>query len=326
MTSARDPDPCDDLAILTTHPANLNILDEDEPDENQLQSRNDEDERDQNQLQFRNDDGEYEYVYEGSDVVEDEEVDEVEDVNNPAHPLVLNAPDFVTIIRQGLRVWKASGSLLAVIVNRGKTPLTRDHFELMLRLLRPFKSAPGGSRVPAFSTLTRTIYPFIYKHCLPAVRYIESPHDPIDEPKNRANSIFIYPSAWALYDTRCYSFFRCLQDPSRRDYPFSFNQSPYATMRNSAFGEENTLHIPFKSCPQRIGPGDIIDVTLDKPPEPGTPNITLSQGAHTFSGKVLRIFTNVSDGATPFLPFLRPGDLSAVSARSVRLPNPAPGT
>jgi len=148
----------------------------------------------------------------------------------------------------------------------------------MLRLLRPFKSAPGGSRVPAFSTLTRTIYPFIYKHCLPAVRYI---------------------AAWALYDTRCYSFLRCLQDPSRRDDPFSFNQSPYATMRTSAFGEENALHIPFKSCSQRIIPGDIIDVTLDNSPEPGTPNITFSQGAHTFSGKVSRIFTCCPPPARP---------------------------
>jgi len=178
------------------------------------------------------------------------------DDDNPGEPLlpgIVQPHDMESAVRVGLRVWKASGSLLSVLLTRGKNPLTRLHYELIIRLLRPYMDTPGGSHLPAFSTLGRTIFPYIDKHCLPRLRYIHSEEDPVDALPTSENSPLIYPSTWALYDARCYSFSRCVYDTARREDRFSFNNSPFIADRARVLDETQVLHIPYQSRTQFHG-------------------------------------------------------------------------
>jgi len=220
--------------------------------------------------------------------------------------------DFDSTVRRGLKVWKASGSLLAVILTRGKNPLTSLHYELIIRLLRPYMDTPGGSHLPAFSTLGRTIFPYIVKHCLPRLRYIQSEEDPVDALPSSQNSTLIYPSVWALYDARCYSFFRCVYDAARQEDMFSFNNSPFIADRTTAVDETQVLHIPYKSTNQRISIGDEVHVALDSFPGEVLPEISLHGGDYEFRGRVSRIFTGAAGVASSPPSFHKPGDITAV--------------
>jgi len=249
--------------------------------------------------------------------LENTDVVQPDDDETPVFPEVQDGGhhgDMEATVREGLKVWKASGSLLAVFLTRGKNPLTRSHYELIIRLLRPYMDSPGGSHLPAFSTLGRTIFPFIDKYCLPRLRYLHSDKDPADAPPSATNSTLIYPSVWALYDARCYSFYRCVNDHVRREDRFSFNNSPFITDREATMDDTEVLHIPYRLTNQRLSVGDEIQVALDSFTGDRVPGISLQGDDYLFTGRILRIFKGVSEVGSNQISFLKPGDITAVLA------------
>jgi len=72
-----------------------------------------------------------------------------------------------------LKIWKNRSSLTAVMLTRGSTSYTRDGYERLRALVKPYVGIIPDLAVPDFTTLNRSQFAFVLENCLPKFKNVE---------------------------------------------------------------------------------------------------------------------------------------------------------
>jgi len=238
------------------------------------------------------------------------------------------------LTKRDLKVWYNWANLHAAFITRGSAAIPKRAYVNIYNIVLPYKDWPYIPSFPHYSTLPRTIYPHIRKHCLPQVQYrkLTPAGTSIDFAKKYLEGngrvhipdlVFVTPSEWARHDIRDPSFFR---DVFENNFQSSvqkyreFENSPIVQDRAAVLGDD-CIFVSSRTGFVQGYPGDHIRVELDSLPHHPRPNVIQEIGNKGFfEGRIKEIsgdqsFLSRTSAGSPIkvrCPGLKAGDVAAV--------------
>jgi len=175
--------------------------------------------------------------------------------------------------------------------------------------------------VPDYSTLNRTIFPFLEENCLPEfknVQLLPAEPKPGETHPTPMNVQIVTPNQWAAYDIANPEFFRLVYSQTSIDSPYSIENTPIIRSRQSVLDETHRVHDVDNTSglPIWAEVGDRIKITLDTPKDlkESSPDSFLPD-SDVFQGTILKIYhgSDTFQGK-PRLPrsVRRPGDFNVL--------------
>jgi len=212
-------------------------------------------------------------------------------------------------VQIGMKTWKSTSTLLGAFLTRGGDSLTRSKYEMFLRLMHPLFARMDRDQPPSYSTLLRSVYPFLKAHCLPKIQrlpHVENVQDSLEK-----TASVITPSSWALYDVQNYSFYRSVYDSERTADLLSFNNSPLVVSRNIVLDDRNQLVLPSGFSFIKLRRNDKMEIILTSIPKGNVPGVIKNGRKAVVRGVIMDFITGCPSELQGLGQFLRNGDLTA---------------